>query len=86
LAKAHIPILCVCGETDNVVPMKENIDIVEKRYKKMGGKIKIIAKPNNGHHPHSLKDPTPIVNFILESSILENLKYYGLKIHRLFLD
>jgi pimeloyl-ACP methyl ester carboxylesterase len=65
LAKAKIPILCVCGETDDVVPMQENINIVEERYKKMGGKIQVIAKPNNGHHPHSLKDPTPIVAFIL---------------------
>ncbi|HLL43407.1 MAG TPA: GDSL-type esterase/lipase family protein, partial [Segetibacter sp.] len=61
LAQAKIPILCVCGETDEVVPMAENISIVEERYKKLGGEIKIIAKPNNGHHPHSLKDPTPIV-------------------------
>jgi len=67
LAKANIPILCVCGETDDVVPMDENINIVEKRYKAMGGRIKVIAKPNNGHHPHSLKDPAPIVDFILMS-------------------
>ncbi len=67
LAKANIPILCVCGQTDDVVPMTENINIVEERFKKMGGKIKVMAKPNNGHHPHSLKDPTPIVEFILES-------------------
>ncbi|MEO5892920.1 MAG: GDSL-type esterase/lipase family protein [Ferruginibacter sp.] len=65
LAKANIPILCVCGETDDIVPMDENINIVEKRYKEMGGTIKIIAKANNGHHPHSLKDPAPIVDFIL---------------------
>lgn len=67
LAKAKIPILCVCGETDDVVPMAENIDIFEERYKKLGGEIKIIAKANNGHHPHSLKDPTPIVEFITKA-------------------
>jgi len=64
LARAGIPILCVCGETDDVVPMSENIKVVERRYKKAGGEIKIIVKPNSGHHPHSLKDPTPIVAFI----------------------
>lgn len=67
LAKAKIPILCVCGETDDVVPMAENISIVEERYKKLGGQIQLIVKPNNGHHPHSLKDPAPIVEFIIKA-------------------
>ena len=65
LAAAGIPVLAVCGETDDVVPMDENIGIVEERYKKYGGTIKVISKPNNGHHPHSLKNPSPIVEFIL---------------------
>ena len=68
LAAAGIPILCVCGETDTIVPMAENIDIVRERYERLGGVIKIIAKPNNGHHPHSLKDPAPIVEFVLASN------------------
>jgi hypothetical protein len=44
--------------------MAENISVVEERYKKAGGRIELIVKPNNGHHPHSLKDPTPIVAFV----------------------
>ncbi len=68
LAKAHIPILCVCGDTDTIVPMAENIDIVKKRFQHMGGSIRMIVKPNNGHHPHSLKDPTPIVDFIMNET------------------
>ena len=65
LASAHLPILCVCGDADTIVPMKENILIVEERYKRLGGPIKLIVKPGNGHHPHSLKDSTPIVDFIM---------------------
>ena len=68
LAKAHIPILCVCGDADTIVPMAENIDIVRDRYQRLGGRIRLIVKPNNGHHPHSLKDPTPIVEFILNNN------------------
>jgi pimeloyl-ACP methyl ester carboxylesterase len=68
LAAAGVPILCVCGEADTIVPMAENIDIVRERYERLGGKIKMIVKPNNGHHPHSLKDPAPIVEFVLASS------------------
>ena len=65
LAQAKIPILSVCGEADQVVPMDENTRLVEKRYKELGGEIVVIAKPNCDHHPHSLKDPTPIVEFVL---------------------
>jgi len=65
LAKAKIPILSVCGDSDKVVPIEENTRLVEKRYKELGGHIEVIVKPNCDHHPHSLKDPTPIVEFIL---------------------
>lgn len=63
LAKAHLPILAVIGDADEVVPVSENIDIVEQRYLALGGKIKVIRKPGGKHHPHSLPDPTPIVDF-----------------------
>ena len=68
LAKAHIALLHVCGEADDVVPMDENTRLVEQRYKQLGGSITVIAKPGIGHHPHSLKDPTPIVNFVLRNT------------------
>jgi pimeloyl-ACP methyl ester carboxylesterase len=66
LAKAHIPILAVIGDADEVVPVSENIDLVEKRYQLLGGKIQVIRKPGGKHHPHSLVDPKPIVNFAVE--------------------
>ncbi len=66
LAKAKIPILSVCGEADKTVPIDENTRLVESRYKQLGGEIVVIAKPNCDHHPHSLKDPTPIVDFVLK--------------------
>jgi pimeloyl-ACP methyl ester carboxylesterase len=64
LSKAGIPILAVIGDADEVVPVTENIDLVEKRYKELGGRIEVIRKPGGKHHPHSLKDPKPIVDFI----------------------
>ncbi len=66
LAKAKIPILSVCGEADKTVPIDENTRVVETRYKALGGEIVVIAKPNCDHHPHSLKDPAPIVEFVLK--------------------
>ncbi|QJE95196.1 GDSL-type esterase/lipase family protein [Luteolibacter luteus] len=64
LAKAGIPVLAVIGDSDEVVPVAENIDLVEKRYKELGGKIEVIRKAGGKHHPHSLPDPKPIVDFI----------------------
>lgn len=65
LAAARIPLLHVCGETDDVVPIDENSMLLAERYQALGGPITLIAKPHCNHHPHSLKDPTRIVNFVL---------------------
>ena len=69
LAAAGVPILSVCGEADRVVPFAENTAVLEKRYRELGGPIEVILKPGVDHHPHSLKDPAPIVDFILKRSL-----------------
>lgn len=68
IAKAGIPLFNVCGAADDVVPMKENTDILAERFRALGGEITIIAKEGVGHHPHSLEDPAPIVEFILKNT------------------
>jgi hypothetical protein len=68
LASARIPILCVCGAADTVVPMKENTNVLEERYRALGGPIQVIVKPDCDTHPHSLEDPTPIVAFVMTST------------------
>jgi pimeloyl-ACP methyl ester carboxylesterase len=65
LAKAGVPILVVVGDADDVVPVAENTARVEQRYHELDGDITVIHKPGIGHHPHSLEDPKPIVDFIL---------------------
>lgn len=65
LATARIPIIHVVGDADEVVPVAENTTIAEHRYRALGGTFEVIHKPGIGHHPHSLKDPTPIVDFVL---------------------
>ena len=69
LADAEIPLLHVVGQIDHVVPVAENTDVVEKRYLEMGGEITVIRKPDCDHHPHSLPDPTPIVEFVLKHTL-----------------
>lgn len=65
LALAGVPLLHVCGGADKVVPVSENTAILEKNYKALGGMMTTIIKKGVGHHPHSLKNPKPIVDFIL---------------------
>lgn len=72
LAKASISLLNVCGEADKTVPVDENSVILKERYEKLGGKIKLIRKPDVGHHPHSLKHPIIIVGFVLANTIDAN--------------
>jgi pimeloyl-ACP methyl ester carboxylesterase len=68
LAEQKVPILSVCGDSDDVVLYEENTAILAERYKKLNAPIEVILKPGVSHHPHSLKDPTPIVEFILKNT------------------
>lgn len=68
IAKADFPMLHVVGETDNVVPILENTVPFEKGIKSKNGNIEVIYKKENGHHPHSLQNPTSIVDFILRAT------------------
>jgi pimeloyl-ACP methyl ester carboxylesterase len=68
LAKRKVPILSVCGDCDNTVPYEENTAILVEHYKSMNAPIEVILKYGVGHHPHSLEDPTPIVEFILKNT------------------
>ena len=68
VARAGIPIVAVCGDADQTVPFAENTAVLEKRYHELGGNIQVILKPGGDHHPHSLKDPAPIVDFLLKNA------------------
>lgn len=65
LAAAQIPLIHVYGEADEAVPWEENTGVVAERYQALGGEIMLIGKPGCGHHPHSLEDPAPVVEFII---------------------
>jgi pimeloyl-ACP methyl ester carboxylesterase len=67
VARAGVPAIHVCGAADKVVPYFENTKILADNYGKAGGVIKVILKNGIGHHPHSLEDPKPIVDFIVEN-------------------
>jgi hypothetical protein len=54
---------------------KDNTLEVERRYKKLGGKIEVIVKKGVGHYPLAPEDPAPVVDFITRAAsttVLQN--------------
>jgi lysophospholipase L1-like esterase len=68
IVKTKIPLLHVCGLADKIVPYDENTKPFAEKIIKAGGSIKVIEKPGVDHHPHSLANPQPILNFILKNT------------------
>ncbi|MEQ8218883.1 MAG: GDSL-type esterase/lipase family protein [Arenibacter sp.] len=68
IAHGGYPMMHVCGAADEVVPIEENTQPFEEAIKANGGEISVIYKEGVGHHPHSLENPTPIVDFILSAT------------------
>jgi lysophospholipase L1-like esterase len=68
IARLGFPMLHVVGDADDVVPLAENTMPFEQKIKTGGGDITVIHKPGVNHHPHSLPNPTPIVDFILSAT------------------
>ncbi|MDB5015081.1 MAG: hypothetical protein JWQ25_3283, partial [Daejeonella sp.] len=67
IVKGKYPMLHVCGDDDELVPMEENTILFERKVKELKGNILVIHKPGFKHHPHSLPNPSPIVDFILNA-------------------
>ena len=65
LAKYDVPLLHVCGSIDPILGKYSTT--IEGIYHDFGGRISIMIKDGAAHHPHSLRDPTPIADFIEQS-------------------
>ncbi len=65
LVKNDVPLLNVCGSLD---PILGNFTLaIETIYRQLGGQISVMIQEGLGHHPHSLRDPEPIVDFIVKN-------------------
>jgi len=49
LAKAGVPILHVHGDADVVVPLEKNSGELARRYRALGGPVRLIVVPGKGH-------------------------------------
>ncbi len=68
IVKGKYPILILCADDDEIVNPANNTLLFEKEIKELSGNITVIHKPGFKHHPHSLPNPTPIVDFLLAGS------------------
>ncbi|MDF2193564.1 GDSL-type esterase/lipase family protein [Paraflavitalea sp. CAU 1676] len=68
IVKGHYPIFILCADADEAVAPEENTILFEQKVKAVKGDITVIYKPGAKHHPHSLPNPTPIVDFILKAA------------------
>jgi pimeloyl-ACP methyl ester carboxylesterase len=66
LARNDVPLLHVCGTIDPI--LEKYSTATENVYHQFGGRISVMIKEGAGHHPHSLRDPKPIADFI-EASV-----------------
>lgn len=68
LAAAKVPVFLVLCMKDDVVPVAQHADVLEARYKALGGSVTRWEKPDAGHHPHGLKPVTPLVEAVLKAA------------------
>ena len=64
---AQIPVVLVYGDADTAVPYAKNGRLIEEAYTEADVPSLFIGKEGCGHHPHSLEDPTPIVDFLIQT-------------------
>ncbi len=67
---AQIPLVLVYGAADTVVPYEKNGRLLETAYREADVPSLFIGKEGCGHHPHSLEDPAPIVDFLTQTEDL----------------
>jgi hypothetical protein len=64
LARNDVALLNICGSQDSL--LQRNTLPMEARYQELGGRITVIIKDGPAHHPHSLRNPTPIADWIIQ--------------------
>jgi len=62
LALNDVALLNICGSADSLLP--RNTLAIENRYQELRGRITVMIKDGHAHHPHSLKNPKVIADWI----------------------
>jgi len=64
LARNDVSLLNICGSLDFL--LQRHTLPIEQRYRQLGGRITVMIKDGTAHHPHSLRNPKPIADWIVE--------------------
>ena len=64
LARHDVPLLNICGSLDFL--LEKHTLAIEHSYHQLGGRITLMIKEGTAHHPHSLRNPRPIADWIVE--------------------
>lgn len=83
LATNDVPLLHICGSIDPLLGRYSAV--IENIYQQFGGRISVMIKDGAAHHPHSLRDPKPIADFITDSVqpvVVAKPEYLGGRITR----
>jgi pimeloyl-ACP methyl ester carboxylesterase len=96
MAKNDVALLNVCGSQDFL--LERHTLPIEGRYHQLGGLITVMIKDGPAHHPHSLRDPKPIADWIVEharppadrpafaGANFAKSSYYGIESAYIFLE
>lgn len=60
----ELPLLVVAGGADELVPFEENAGVLLDYCRRESVPVESVVKPTCGHHPHSLENVMPIVEFV----------------------
>jgi alpha-beta hydrolase superfamily lysophospholipase len=69
LARAKVPLYMVHGDSDRIVPLEENTQIVINRYTKLGGEAEVKVVPGKGHQVvDDFFKSKELIEFIIQQS------------------
>ncbi len=66
LARRDVPLLNICGSLDFL--LERHTLPIEARYHQLGGRITVMIKEGAAHHPHSLRNPKIIADWIEQNA------------------
>jgi hypothetical protein len=64
LARNDVALLNICGSQDFL--LQRHTLRIENSYQQLGGRITVMVKDGPAHHPHSLRNPKPIADWIVQ--------------------
>ena len=62
LARNDVALLNICGSADSLLP--QHTLRIENHYQQLGGRITVMIKDGAAHHPHSLRNPKFIADWM----------------------